>query len=226
MTSVLYYLAGSLLYVALPLTLALLLSRNPGEAAADMAWPSSPNRQLVAAVFWTPLVSPVIVVLIAGYKLHPLWSMSMWTLLPVMLLSPPAITIGPWNGRKILALAMAVPFVSLLASPAVAIIVHRMQRLEPSAFHAQLLAKQVEEGWLASSGQPLRFVDGIANLAKSCRLRQGSAACPGRHADIPDQGYSRRESRRLLCRHTMRARCFNRGFAGTGKPADQHHDQA
>jgi hypothetical protein len=62
----------------------------------------------------------------------------------------------PRNGR---------PIVSLLASPAVAIIVHRMQRLEPSAFHAQLLAKQVEEAWVASTGQPLRFVDGITNLA-------------------------------------------------------------
>ena len=37
--------------------------------------------------------------------------------------------------------------------------------LEPSAFHAQLLAKQVEEAWVASTGQPLRFVDGITNLA-------------------------------------------------------------
>jgi len=48
MTSVLHYLVGSLLFVALPLTLALLLSRYPGKAAADMAWPGSPNRQLVA----------------------------------------------------------------------------------------------------------------------------------------------------------------------------------
>src|SRR5262245_33991044 len=164
-TGALHYLVYSLLYVALPLSLALLLSRQPGVAAADMAWPATPVRQLVAAAFWTPLLSPVIVVLTVGVKLSSLWSMSMWTLLPVMLLSPPAITIAPWNGRKILALTTAVPIVSLLASPAVAIIVHRMQRLEPTAVHAQLLAKQVEEAWVASSGQSLRFIDGITNLA-------------------------------------------------------------
>lgn len=108
-TGALYYLIGSKLYVALPLTLVLLLSQQPRVAATDMAWPATPVRQLVAAVFWTPLLSPVIVVLTAGFKLSPLWSMSMWTLLPAMLLSPPAITITPWNGRKILALAMAGP---------------------------------------------------------------------------------------------------------------------
>jgi hypothetical protein len=80
-----------------------------------------------------------------------------------MLLSPPAITITPWNGRKILPSQWPAHCVVARVA-AVAIIVHRMQRLEPSA-HAQLLAKQVEEAWVANTGQPLRFVDGITNLA-------------------------------------------------------------
>jgi len=65
-TGALHYLVYSLLYVALPLSLALLLSRQPGVAAADMAWPATPVRQLVATAFWTPLLSPVIVVLTVG----------------------------------------------------------------------------------------------------------------------------------------------------------------
>jgi hypothetical protein len=131
----------------------------------DMVWPNDSDRRLVALSFWAPLLSPVGAALIVGFKPVGLWSMSMWALLPVMLLSPPALSIVRWKARYILAIAIAVPIVSLIISPAVAIIIHTVRSVEPHAFHGQLLAKRVDEAWPAATNKPLRFVDGDTNLA-------------------------------------------------------------
>jgi hypothetical protein len=130
-----------------------------------MVWPNGSDRRLVALSFWATLLSPVGAALIAGFKPVGLWSMSMWALLPVMLLSPPAVTIVRWKDRYILAFAIAVPIVSLIISPAVAIVIHRVRSVEPHALHGQLLEKRVEEAWTAATSKPLRFVDGDTNLA-------------------------------------------------------------
>jgi hypothetical protein len=100
--------------------------------------------------------------MIAGFKPVGLCSMSMWTLLPVMLF---ASAIHRSVESPHLALAIAVPIVSLLVSPAVAIIIYRVRSVEPHAFHGQLLAKRVDEAWTAATSKPLRFVDGDTNLA-------------------------------------------------------------
>ena len=162
---VIKYLRDCQLYIAIPGIWALAAVRPPPRALIDMVWPKDLDRRLVALSFWAPLLSPVGAALIVGFKPVGLWSMSMWTLLPVMLLSPPAVTIVRRDARKILAFATAVPIVSLLVSPAVAIVIHKVRSVEPHAFHGQLLAKRVDVAWAAASDQPLRFVDGIGNLA-------------------------------------------------------------
>jgi 4-amino-4-deoxy-L-arabinose transferase-like glycosyltransferase len=159
------YLRDCLLYVAVPVTVTLAAAGPPSSALVDMVWPNDPDRRLVALSFWAPLLSPVGAALIAGFKPVALWSMSMWTLLPVMLLSPPALTIVRRNARNIVAFAVAVPIISLLVSPVAAIVIHRVGSVEPFAMHAQLLAKRVDEVWAAASSQPLKFVDGDTNLA-------------------------------------------------------------
>ena len=160
------YLVDSLLYVAVPVILTVLAASPSRRALADMVWPSDSARRLVALSFWAPLLSPAGAALIAGFKPVGLWSMSMWTLLPVMLLSPPAVTIAERNARKILAFAIAVPVIALLVSPAVAIVIHRVRSIQPHALHGHLLARLVDRAWVvAASGQPLQFVDGDADLA-------------------------------------------------------------
>jgi 4-amino-4-deoxy-L-arabinose transferase-like glycosyltransferase len=159
------YLRDCLLYIAVPLTVTLVAARPPSSVLVDMVWPNDSDRRLVALSFWGPLLSPVGAALIAGFKPVGLWSMSMWTLLPVMLLSPPTLVVDRRNARNILALAIAVPIVSLLVSPAVAIVIHKIGSVRPFAAHAQLLAKRVDEAWAAASVQPLRFVDGDADVA-------------------------------------------------------------
>ena len=117
--SVLGYLAGSAGYVAIPVMIALVAGR-PGRATlADIMWPADPDRRLAAAAFWGPLLLPVAGALASGTDITSLWSMSAWTLLPVLLLSPPAMTISSVDMRRLLAFAVALPLVMLIMSPAI-----------------------------------------------------------------------------------------------------------
>src|SRR5439155_11035769 len=84
-----FYFFGSLGYAALPLLLALLAGRPGWRALADTAWPASPDRRFAVVAFWPPLIAPALVTLIAGGRTTPLWAMSAWTLLPVVVLSSP-----------------------------------------------------------------------------------------------------------------------------------------
>jgi 4-amino-4-deoxy-L-arabinose transferase-like glycosyltransferase len=111
------YLAGSAGYVAVPVVIALIAGRPNHAALADMTWPTDADRRLVAAAFWAPLLLPVAAALASGTDITSLWSMSAWTLLPVVLLSPKEMTISAADTRWLLAFAAALPFVMLAASP-------------------------------------------------------------------------------------------------------------
>ena len=113
------YLAGSLGYVAVPVIIALVAARPSRATLADMVWPADPDRRLAAAAFWGPLLLPAIGALLSGTDITSLWSMSAWTLLPVLLLSPPAMTIAAVDTRRLLAFAVALPVVMLIASPVI-----------------------------------------------------------------------------------------------------------
>ncbi len=117
--SVLGYLAGSAGYVAIPVMIALAAGRPSRATLADMVWPADPDRRLAAAAFWGPLLLPVAGALASGTDITSLWSMSAWTLLPVLLLSPPAMTISAVDTRRLLAFAVALPLVMAIVSPAI-----------------------------------------------------------------------------------------------------------
>jgi hypothetical protein len=161
---VLGYLAGSLGYVAVPLIIVFAFARPSRATIADLAWPAEAERRLAAAAFWGPLLLPAAAALASGTEITSLWSMSAWTLLPVMLLSSPAITTHAIDSRRLLAAAVVLPLIMLLAAPAIAIAVHRKGASLPGAQGAQLAA-QVERAWHAVTPQPLRYVGGAADIA-------------------------------------------------------------
>jgi hypothetical protein len=127
-------------------------------------WPADRERRLAAAAFWAPLLLPVLGALASGAEITSLWSMPAWTLLPVLLLSPPAMTVSIIDTRRILGLAMIVPLVVLIAAPLIAINVQHSGPA-PAAAHARLLANELERAWHELTPLPLRFVDGDPGIA-------------------------------------------------------------
>ena len=161
--STLTYLAGALAYVGLPVVLAL-VALGPGRnGARDMIWPATSDRRLAAVAFWAPLLVPVAVALAAQFPLTSLWTMSAWTLLPVVLLSSPLTALNHQLAVRIVVLAALVPFVMIAAAPAVAYAVHRAG-VVPAAAYSSLLAKRVEAVWKQTSDRPLRLFAGWEDL--------------------------------------------------------------
>lgn len=157
--SILTYLAGALAYVAVPVILALIALQPDRAAAADMLWPAAPERRLAVVAFWAPLLLPIVVALAARFSLTSLWTMSAWTLLPVVLLSSPLTALNQRYAVNIVAVAVVVPFIMLALAPGVAYFVHRTG-VTPGAAHASELAKRVEALWRQSSDRPLKLFAG------------------------------------------------------------------
>src|SRR5689334_2471269 len=97
------YLVGSIGYAVIPIIIVIALARRSPRALTDMIWPADDDRRLVAASFWGPLVLAAAGALIAATEITSLWSMPAFSLLPVLLLSSPAVTVRAIDTRRILA---------------------------------------------------------------------------------------------------------------------------
>jgi 4-amino-4-deoxy-L-arabinose transferase-like glycosyltransferase len=206
------YLAGSVGYVALPVILVLIAARPSRATLADMIWPADAERRLAAAAFWGPFLLPAVGALVSGTEITSLWSMSAWTLLPVLLLSSPAIasatTWRPLDTRRVLLLAAALPLVMLVISPAIAIMTRR-DGPPPPAVQSPLLAAEVERLWHEAIPAPLRYVGGDGDIllgVVAYASDRPHALLPGIAA--PGEAELRRAGMVLLC-FTGDAPCLN-----------------
>jgi 4-amino-4-deoxy-L-arabinose transferase-like glycosyltransferase len=192
------YLAGSVGYVAIPLIIVLVASWPSRAMLADIVWPSEPRRRLAAAAFWGPFLLPMLGAVASGTEITSLWSMPAWTLLPVLLLSSPQMTLRPLDTRRILIAAVAVPLVMLIVAPVFAIMVHRSGPRSAAA-HGQVLAAQVERDWKQVTQQPLRYVGGDAEIAYSvvAYAHDRPRALPGLPA--PDAALLKASGMALVC---------------------------
>jgi 4-amino-4-deoxy-L-arabinose transferase-like glycosyltransferase len=157
--SVLEYVSGSAAYVCMPLLLVFVVARPGHLALKDTAWPSEPPRRLAAAAFWAPLLLPALVASLAGVRLTSLWSMSAWTLLPVMLLSSPLVAVSRRDLTFVLGLAVIFPFIMIAAAPAVGIVIHRSGSLFEA--HSAPLAQPVEQLWREATDRPLKVFGSV-----------------------------------------------------------------
>lgn len=158
------YLIGALGYIALPTLLALAATQPSRAAIADVLVPATPERQLVAWAFWLPLLIPAPIAPLLGIEINSLWTMSAWTLVPVVLLSSPLTSISQTVATRIVAVAIFVPFAFLAASPFIAGAIHR-GGIQPLAAHGHLLAEQVTQAWKQATDRPLQVVGGDAVLS-------------------------------------------------------------
>src|ERR1700730_10888852 len=149
------YLLGSVAYVCVPLLIVIFLMRPDGKTLKDMGWPPEPSLRLAAVSFWATLLLPALIAPAIGVRLTSLWSMSAWTLLPIMLLSSPLITVARKDAARILAAAIAFPLFMVAIAPAIAFAVQRAG--QASDGHSSLLAQPVQQLWSDTTDQPLKI---------------------------------------------------------------------
>ncbi len=157
------YVVSAAAYVAVPVVIAMVAAAPSGVAIADTLWPADPPRRTVVVAFVLPLLIPVLAAVIAREAVIPLWTIASTTLLPVVLLSSPLLTLPHAAAIRILAIAIAVPLVCLAAAPVVALAVH-LRGVENHGAHYRLVAEEVEKLWHDTTRRPLRLVGGTANL--------------------------------------------------------------
>ena len=178
-TSAAGYLAGAFAYVALPLALALVATRPSRAALADTLMPS-PDRRLVAAVFWATLLIPPVVALMTGIRIVSLWTLSAFTLFPIVLLGSPLIVVPRKALVAVVALAIALPALMTAAAPVIAVAIHRAGVTPPTA-HTRQLADRIAHEWRLTTDRPLRLVGGNADLAYGAAFY-----LPDRPSTFPD----------------------------------------
>src|SRR5262249_25489953 len=101
------YVAGAAAYVALPVVLAPLAAWPLSFAGLrDTVWPAAPAQRLVLLAFALPLVLPILLAVAAREQVISLWSIGSMTLLPVVLLASPAVTIPNGAVRRIVGIAI------------------------------------------------------------------------------------------------------------------------
>jgi len=158
------YLAGAAAYALIPVVIALAATRPSRAALLDIFRPSDDRRRFIAITFATMLLLPVPIALAANSQITSLWTMPAWTLLPLVLLAPPAIAVSRAALVRVLGLAAAVPILAVLLAPGIAVIIHR-EGLAGTPGYYQPLAAVVERMWREATPQPLRFIGGDGELA-------------------------------------------------------------
>jgi Dolichyl-phosphate-mannose-protein mannosyltransferase len=202
LTGSLNYLAASFGYIALPVIVSVAVTRPNCAAIKDMMWPEDTDRRLVAVAFLATLLVPIALALTIRFELTALWTMSAWTLLPVVLLSSPFVIVTRIVAVRITAAAILMPLILLAVSPLIASAIHRGGGVISQAAHGSLLAERVAQIWRETTSQPLRFVGGDAVLiyAAAFYIPERPSAFPG--TDRPpwiEQGELARSGIVLLC---------------------------
>ena len=116
---------GGVLFLAGGFALILLACRPDAAALREMAWPREPDRQLLALATWVAFLAPILLALALRTRLATLWTLPMWAMLPAVLLSAPRLHVSRGAAAGVLAIASIAPLIALLASPAIATMIHR-----------------------------------------------------------------------------------------------------
>ncbi len=92
-----------------------------------------------------------------------LWAIGGMSLLGVVLLSSPLVTVARFRAVHIVAMAAMLPVLMTIAAPFIAIYIHR-EGLSNYATHYRLLANQIDRVWRETTSQPMRFVGSYTNV--------------------------------------------------------------
>ena len=113
--------------------------------------------------FIAPLLLAALAAVVLRVDIVSLWAMSAVTLVPVVLLSSPLMTVSRTAAARLLALAIIFPVVMAAASPVIAIVIHR-QGVPNYATHYRQIAQAIDRAWHEHTDKPLRIVGSYTNI--------------------------------------------------------------
>jgi 4-amino-4-deoxy-L-arabinose transferase-like glycosyltransferase len=157
------FLMGVAGYLAAPVAISAAITRPSLAGIADTLWPRTQERRFALIAFVAPLVLPTLAAVLFKVEIVSLWAMSAMTLLPVVMLSSPLITVPRRAAVWLLTAAVVFPILMVLASPFIALWIHRAG-LPNYASHYRLLAAAVHGAWHETTNKPLRFVGSYTNI--------------------------------------------------------------
>ncbi|MEA2947211.1 MAG: hypothetical protein QOI40_2541, partial [Alphaproteobacteria bacterium] len=157
------FLAGVAGYAAAPLVIWLIIARPRLPALADTAWPADDARRLVLLSFIAPLILPWFAALAFKVDIVSLWAMCAMTLLGVVLLSSPLVRVSRRATTWLHGLAIVFPLLMMVASPVIAIVIHR-EGVPNYATHYRLLAAAVDRAWRETTDKPMRYFGSYTNV--------------------------------------------------------------
>jgi len=157
------FLLGVAGYIAPAVVLSALTTRPSVPGIADTLWPHEPARRFALIAFVAPLLLPALAALVFKVEIVSLWAMCAMTLLPVVLLSSPLVTVTRRAATWLLAVAIVFPVLMVLAAPFIAVWIHR-EGVPNYATHYRLLAQAIDRIWHANVDAPLRFVGSYTNI--------------------------------------------------------------
>jgi hypothetical protein len=160
------YLVEGVAYVGVLLAVYWVAVRPDRPTLAETIWPPDPDGRMLVVLLAVPLVLPAVVAPFIGAVLTPLWTMSAWFLLPIVLLRPKAAELTRVAAIRITALVIAITLGALAAAPWLAWRRHVEGTKEGREYYRQISA-EITNAWHLGTGVPLRIVMGDLFLASA-----------------------------------------------------------
>lgn len=162
----LVYGLGGLAYVLLPFAAYLAAVRPNLRQLGAALWPDDPDRRMLVVLLAAPLLLPMLTAPIIGIDLTPLWTMSAWFLLPIVLLAPEQITLTRTAAVHV-ALGVAVLTAAILAAAPVVAWANYMRESRHSRAYYRIASEELTQAWRSAMHRPLTIVSGDPSLAQA-----------------------------------------------------------
>lgn len=203
------YCLDSAAFASVAIAATLFFTRPHLKVVADMAWPADRDRRLAVVVFWGTLLFPIVPAVLSDVEIDALWTMSAWTLLPVLLLASPSVHLSHRSARWIAGAAGVFPMICLAVSPLVAYALFA-QGLPADHTQSRLLTQKIEEAWHAATKEPLRYVGGSASYGVVAYAHDRPQALDG----LPPPNAQRlRDGGMVLICHIEESECISQAAA-------------
>ena len=164
----------------LPIAAYLLTVRPDRRLLTATLWPDDPDRRMLVLLLAVPLVLPILTAPLIGVVLTPLWTMSAWFLLPIILLAPAQI---PVTRAVTMRVALAVVIITAVVFAAAPLVAWRNFAAEAKDGRAccRVAVDELTKAWHAAMQRPLSLVAGDSALS------QGASFYSSDHPDsAPD----------------------------------------